>query len=163
MALDRRASLSLCLGSFLVMLGAAFLMWARWEKVSNGLPPLKNASSADTPDSTMTAGTGWPTTPAKTPPAAPAAPAPTPLPGPRNIRFAYRDSRPSRVDLVGSFNNWTPVPLAKGENFIWSITLPLPPGEHTYNFLIDGKPVRDPNNPRTAAEGRSLLVVLPRQ
>ena len=164
--IDKRTALSLCLGSFLVMLGSAFLIWARWEQISKGLPPLKRESLPEAFDPTLTAGTGWPAPPAKAAPP-PAALAKEPLPpkpnAPRNIRFSYRDSRPSRVEIVGSFNGWTPAALVKGDNHVWSITLALPPGEHTYNFLVDGKPVRDPNNPRTAAEGRSLLVVRPAQ
>ena len=71
-------------------------------------------------------------------------------------------SRPSRVEITGSFNNWTPSPFVKEDNHVWEITLTLVPGEYTYNFLVDGKPIRDPNNPRTAPEGRSLLVVKPK-
>jgi 1,4-alpha-glucan branching enzyme len=75
--------------------------------------------------------------------------------------FSFRHSKPSRVEIVGSFNNWEPVPLVKGENHTWSVSLSLTPGEYTYNFVADGKVIRDPNNPRTAPEGRSLLVVKP--
>jgi plastocyanin len=77
----------------------------------------------------------------------------------RKILFTLRDSRPSRVEITGSFNNWTPAPFVKGENHVWEITLTLIPGEYAYNFLVDGKAIRDPNNPRTAPEGRSLRVV----
>jgi len=169
MALDRRATLSICLGSFFLMLGSGFLLWSRWEKLSHGTTPVKKVNLPETFDPAPGVGTGWPTpavpsnpaTPAA-PPARPPAPAPSPDSGKtRNIRFTLRDSRPTKVELIGNFDNWTPEPMAKGDNYIWEISVPLKPGEYTYNFLVDGKPSRDPNNPRTAPEGRSLLVVKP--
>ena len=172
MALDKRTALSLCLGSFFLMLGSGFLLWSRWDKVSRGTPAIKKASLPETFDPAFGVGTGWPATtspapsvpPASAAPGAPPARPPTAVSDPgktHNIRFTLRDSRPSKVELVGSFNNWTPEPLSKGNNYVWEIAVPLKPGEYTYNFLVDGRPSRDPNNPRTAPEGRSLLVVKP--
>jgi hypothetical protein len=159
MTLDRRAYLSIALGSFLIMLGAAFVMAARWQKTPR--PAAPPAAIPETFDPALAAGTGWPAAPVQPAPA-PTPPAPSPsAPEKRNIKFSYRDSRPARVEIVGSFNQWTPQPLAKGENHVWSTSVELGAGEYTYNFLVDGRPVRDPNNPRTAPEGRSLLVIPP--
>lgn len=172
MTLDRRAALSVCLGSALTLAGSAFMMWSRWQTLAVNVPPAPPPAIPETFDPNLSAGTGWPSTPAPTAPAVPAAPAPAPAPTvpaspaanqKRNIRFSYRSSRPTKVELVGSFNGWTAAAMAKGDNHVWSVTVPLAPGDHTYNFLVDGKPVRDPNNPRTAPEGRSLLVVKPLQ
>lgn len=161
MSLDRRALLSLCIASALLAAGSAAIMLWRWNEAVKAAPPARPAL----PEPVDT-GTGWPTSSIPSPAPAPApAPAPPPPPaaGPRkrNVLFSYRSSRPQKVDLVGSFNDWSPAPMAKGENHTWSITLSLDPGEYTYNFLVDGRPVRDPNNPRTAPEGRSLLVLKP--
>ena len=67
------------------------------------------------------------------------------------------------VSVAGTFNKWKADAnvLTKQENGIWTISIPLKPGEYTYNFMVDSKPIRDPNNRRTASEGRSLLVVEP--
>jgi hypothetical protein len=170
MTLDRRAHLSICLAGFFVMAGSGLILWSRWSKAA-AVP-----STPPPPDPVVTAGTGWPAhTPAAAEPAAPAAaaaPAPAtsapaaPAPAAatkRNILFSYRNSKPLKVELVGGFNNWTPAPLTKGQNQTWEISVSLEPGEYAYNFIVDGKVTRDPNNPRTAPEGRSLLVVRPLQ
>lgn len=46
------------------------------------------------------------------------------------------------VALAGSFNGWsstvhlmTPV----GSDGVWSLVVPLPQGEHTFMYLVDGK------------------------
>jgi hypothetical protein len=185
MSLDRRSILSLCLGSLFIMAGAAFIGWSRWDKLSHGLPPLKEKGALpDTFDPSLNAGgTGWPapgpkheeahaaaplasTTPAPSTPAPEVAPVAPPTPpaaaAKRNILFSYRNSKASKVAIVGSFNNWTPAPMTSADKREWSLSVSLDPGEYTYNFLVDGKPVRDPNNAHTAPEGRSLLVVTPR-
>ncbi len=165
MALDKRSALTICLGSFFLMLGSGILLWSRWDKLSHGAPAVKKVSLPETFDPAFGVGTGWPAAASPAAPATPGrppvrSPAPSPDPGAtRNIRFTFRDSRPAKVELVGNFNNWTPEAMTKGDNFVWDVSVPLKPGEYTYNFLVDGKPSRDPNNPRTAPEGRSLLVV----
>lgn len=89
----------------------------------------------------------------------------TKLPSKRNILFQYRDSRPSTVFIVGDFNSWTPQKMEKGDNHIWKIILQLEPGEYKYQFVIDGKWIRDPYNSRSKPDGyggeNSLLIVLP--
>lgn len=119
--------------------------------VESGKPPVQNA----------------PTIPRANPPAvaAPAASEPSPAvsaadAGTRRILFTYRNSKPRRVEIIGAFNNWTPEPLRRGANHVWSISIPLAPGDYTYAYLVDGNVVRDPNNARTS-EGRSLLTVKP--
>ncbi|MHB9154819.1 MAG: glycogen-binding domain-containing protein, partial [Endomicrobiales bacterium] len=72
----------------------------------------------------------------------------TPSSGARNMGFTYRNSRSRRVEIIGDFNEWVPESMAKGSDHQWSITLALPPGEYAYNFVVDGKPIRDPNNAR---------------
>jgi hypothetical protein len=52
------------------------------------------------------------------------------------------------VSVAGTFNKWkadTNV-LTKQENGIWTISIPLKPGEYNYMFVVDGKAwVTDPN------------------
>jgi enterochelin esterase-like enzyme len=53
------------------------------------------------------------------------------------------------------------VELTKDENGLWSITLPLPEAElYTYNFIIDGVTVNDPNNILLQRDGTRYLSVL---
>jgi len=82
---------------------------------------------------------------------------------PRNIGFLFRHSKARKVEVIGDFNGWAPKPMIKGKDHSWTLTLPIPPGDYAYNFVVDGKPIRDPNNPKTCDVGRgfpnSLLKV----
>lgn len=58
------------------------------------------------------------------------------------VRFVLYAPSVSSVTLAGSFNEWDPArtPLTPaGEAGVWTVTLPLPPGQHTYSFVIDGQ------------------------
>jgi hypothetical protein len=82
---------------------------------------------------------------------------------PRNIGFSYRNSRARKVEVIGDFNGWVPKPMIKGKDYKWSISVPISPGEYAYNFVVDGKPIRDPYNTKVCDVGRgfpnSLLKV----
>ena len=45
------------------------------------------------------------------------------------------------VALVGDFNGWdraaTPLHAARGEDGLWTVTLPLPSGSYQYAFVIN--------------------------
>jgi anti-sigma-K factor RskA len=52
------------------------------------------------------------------------------------------------VAVAGTFNKWKADAnvLTKQENGIWTISIPLKPGEYNYMFVVDGKAwVTDPN------------------
>ncbi|MEW6087884.1 MAG: helix-turn-helix domain-containing protein [bacterium] len=57
----------------------------------------------------------------------------------------------NEVLLIGDFNSWNApgIPLKKSKNGIWKIDLDLMPGKYEYKFIIDGKWVNDPVNPKT--------------
>ncbi len=56
-----------------------------------------------------------------------------------NYRFIIHQEETAQVEIVGSFTNWTRVPLASdGSNGYWEITLPVEQGEHRYSFIING-------------------------
>lgn len=63
-----------------------------------------------------------------------------------NHRFVLYHPESSEARLVGTFTGWKPVEMARvGNNGYWTITLPLPPGEHRYSFLLeDSIPIPDP-------------------
>ena len=99
---------------------------------------------------------GQTTTPASQPTTV-TLPAQTIQPKPaRNILFTIK-TRAKKVSLTGDFNDWTADEMTKDARGIWSLALKLPPGEYAYNFIVDGRPVRDFNNPRTKNTGRGFI------
>lgn len=92
---------------------------------------------------------------AVTPPAVPANKPPV------NVRktFYYDGAKAQTVQLVGDFNKWSPEDFLRDAKGRWTISIPLPPGDYSYSFIVDGKTVRDPYQRRTDAKGRSLLTV----
>ncbi len=51
-----------------------------------------------------------------------------------------------QAQIVGSFTDWLPVPMRRvGQSGYWALTLPVPPGEHRYSYLVDdGRQITDP-------------------
>lgn len=81
-----------------------------------------------------------------------------PSPVLRNILFKHRaSSSVKKVSIVGDFNDWTPEPMNKDPTGVWTIVLRIPPGYYAYNFIVDGRPQRDLNNPRTIDTGRGFI------
>jgi len=66
--------------------------------------------------------------------------------GLRRVRFSYFEPEAQEIFLVGSFNDWNPraTPMARIAPGEWSVELILPPGEHRYRLLVDGKWCSDP-------------------
>lgn len=161
---DRRTLFSVMLADLFVVAGALFVMHDRHQALSGRVeayPAAQAMAPADavTPRPAPAAATVKATTASTAPrPVLQSGTAPS---GGRNILFSYRNSKPGRVEIIGSFNDWTPQPMRKGKNHTWTASFTLPPGDHTYNYIADGKVLRDPNNPRTAPEGRSLLTIKP--
>lgn len=81
--------------------------------------------------------------------------------GTKTTRFTYYSRTANQVQIVGDFNNWTPQQFRRNAKGGWFLSLPIPPGDYSYNYLVDGKTVRDPNQPRTDTQGRSLLSLPP--
>ncbi len=98
--------------------------------------------------------------------AASASPAPAPAPGPGDpsvslaqapaaanqlieVRFMLSAPNARAVTLVGDFNDWRSDDLTLSDpdhDGVWTLTLPLPPGRHAYQFVVDGGEGRpDPN------------------
>lgn len=63
------------------------------------------------------------------------------------VAFRYLAPVARTVHLVGDFNDWDPeaYPLERHFDGGWHIRVQLPHGHHHYQFLVDGKPVLDPN------------------
>ena len=71
----------------------------------------------------------------------------------RREQFVLVAPRAASVALVGDFNDWDPgrTPLHPAATGVWSVNVPLQPGQHQYAFVVDGKDWRpDPAAPAEA-------------
>jgi hypothetical protein len=84
--------------------------------------------------------------------------------------FVFNDRRAHRVAVVGDFNQWngTRAPMTRApDGDLWSVTIPIVPGRHTYGFMIDDSLlVLDPRAPKArdpdlGAEGSVVIVGRP--
>lgn len=74
----------------------------------------------------------------------------------RNISFTYKNSIAKKVEVIGDFTEWIPIKMSKGASHTWKLNVTLAPGDYAYNFVIDSKPKRDPNNPKVCNAGRGF-------
>lgn len=72
--------------------------------------------------------------------ATPSVPEP-PRPVSGGVRFAVLVPGVRTVALAGSFNGWsaTAHPMRADGDGRWALVLPLPPGEHLFMYVVDGK------------------------
>lgn len=92
------------------------------------------------------------------------------VPGTVLVQFELRAPAAASVSLAGSFNGWNPeaIPLVRSADpEMWSVTVPLRPGEHEYLFVIDGQEwVPDPRAHVQIDDGfgqsNSVITVGPR-
>ena len=73
--------------------------------------------------------------------------------------FRYFNKTARTVHLVGDFNKWAPQSFRRNSRGAWLVSVSLSPGDYSYNFIVDGRTIRDPNQKRTDSRGRSLLTV----
>ncbi|MCC6243752.1 MAG: isoamylase early set domain-containing protein [Gemmatimonadaceae bacterium] len=78
--------------------------------------------------------------------------------GGSNVEFDIQlPAAATKVAIVGDFNDWdqTATPMAKrAADGTWSARVPLPPGRHTYAFVIDGERwIVDPLAPQVPGDG----------
>ncbi len=80
-----------------------------------------------------------------------------------SVTFRLKADYATVVKLYGS---WMPgftdtADMTRGENNVWSVTLPLPSPEiYTYNFYVDGVSVNDPQNVMVQRDGSRYLSML---
>jgi 1,4-alpha-glucan branching enzyme len=70
---------------------------------------------------------------------------------PKNIdkqkqTFHFRSPAARSVLLVGDFTHWQErgIPMSRGKDGIWTTSVELQPGKHTYRFIVDGEWRDDP-------------------
>lgn len=55
------------------------------------------------------------------------------------VRFELIAPEARSVSVAGSFTGWRTdaLPMVRGASGVWSVTVPLPVGEHRYDFVVD--------------------------
>jgi hypothetical protein len=103
--------------------------------------------------------------------AAPAEAAPLAEAGPDTVfvRFELAAPRAHSVSVAGSFNGWRvgALTMTRDAAGMWSVTVPLPVGEHRYDFVVDSTQwVPDPTAHAQVDDGfggrNSVIVVGPK-
>jgi hypothetical protein len=81
--------------------------------------------------------------------------------GESELRFAVAGA--SRVELVGDWTGWRPVPLKRVSDGRWTLRVNLAPGVHRFNLVVDGERWIVPEGSAAVDDGfggkTSLLVV----
>lgn len=77
----------------------------------------------------------------------------------RSAYFIIYDTEATKIEVAGSFNQWTPQPLFRNPSDagMWGARFDLLPGEYQYKYLIDGQWTMDPENlnPKKDREGHT--------
>jgi 1,4-alpha-glucan branching enzyme len=60
--------------------------------------------------------------------------------------FSYRAPNAISVLLAGDFTHWQTeaIPMKRGKEGIWKVSVALAPGLHHYRFIVDGHWLDDP-------------------
>lgn len=81
-----------------------------------------------------------------------------------SVTFRLKADYATVVKLSGSWmeNPWTgTIDMTRGENCVWEVKIPLPSPEiYTYNFVVDGVAVNDPQNVLVQRDGTRYLPML---
>ncbi len=85
------------------------------------------------------------------------------------VHFSLSAPQARAVSVAGSFNGWdaASLPLRRAADGSWEATVPLPVGEHRYEFVVDGQRwIPDPRAQSQADDGfggtNSVIVVGPK-
>ena len=84
---------------------------------------------------------------------------------PPPVRFELPFLEAREVFLAGSFNEWHPAmfPMIESPGG-WTKELVLAPGTYEYRFVVDGRWIADPNNPKSIPNpfgGSNSVLELP--
>lgn len=78
------------------------------------------------------------------------------------VTFRYPGADAGYISVAGSFNHWDPymyrLSRAHDRGELYSFSLSLPAGVYYYYYVVDGKRVPDPTNPRTARKDDGTVV-----
>jgi 1,4-alpha-glucan branching enzyme len=62
------------------------------------------------------------------------------------INFYCQAPNAKSVELLGDFNDWSPISMQRRPDGWWYLSVPLIHGHHQYRFIVDGKPTLDPHS-----------------
>ena len=91
-----------------------------------------------------------------------------PIETPDGVRFTFANAAATSVSVAGNFNEWsaTANPLARSGK-VWTAVVTLPPGEHLYMYIVDGKWMVPPLAEEYADDGfgsrNGVVIVRPRE
>lgn len=55
-------------------------------------------------------------------------------------RFVIYQPKAQNVEITGTFTGWQPVPMNRvGNSGYWEQVLAVPPGEHRFSYILDGR------------------------
>merc|ERR1712051_221369 len=54
------------------------------------------------------------------------------------VSWKESSSSPSLVELAGSFSSWSPLPMTRSDEGIWTAVVELECGRHEYKVIVDG-------------------------
>ena len=66
---------------------------------------------------------------------------------PVKTEFKFQAPLAGSVKLAADFTDWekSPVDMTKLDEGVWHAIIPLPPGDHSYRFIVDGQWCDDPH------------------
>lgn len=73
------------------------------------------------------------------------------MPAKKGAVFTFYGAGAQKVEIAGDFNNWVSSTEGQMENIekgVWARVLHLDPGKYQYKFVVDGKWIIDPKNPK---------------
>ncbi len=72
--------------------------------------------------------------------------------------FALHAPYNEHVALMGNWNDWEPIPMERGDDGWWRVSVPLPDGDYQYKFQVKSKSYFSDGEMVTIADPRSLVV-----
>merc|ERR1712051_366921 len=57
---------------------------------------------------------------------------------PTTVSWKESSPSPSLVELAGSFSSWSPLPMTRSDEGIWTAVVELECGRHEYKVIVDG-------------------------
>lgn len=73
--------------------------------------------------------------------------------GHSTVTFRFHAPHATKVDVAGTFSNWTLKQMRKRKDGTWTTSLRPKPGTHEYKFVVDHEWIEDPDNPEKVNNG----------
>ena len=85
-----------------------------------------------------------------------------PAPKLKLVEFSLNMPEAKSVQLAADFTEWeaAPIDMIRFGDGVWSTTVPLPPGDYAYRFLVDGNWYDEPRVARSNSNSHNLQKAL---